>query len=60
MDAPQIIKRLESHADSKNLEGMVRFGISPKNTLGVKIPVLRKLAKEIGKDHAAQIKKGLL
>lgn len=30
---------------------MAKFGINPKNTLGVNIPVLRKLAKKIGKDH---------
>lgn len=30
---------------------MARFGINPKNTLGIPIPVLRKIAKEIGKDH---------
>ncbi|MFZ5845521.1 MAG: DNA alkylation repair protein [Patescibacteria group bacterium] len=30
---------------------MARFGINPKNTLGIPIPVLRKLAKEIGKNH---------
>jgi 3-methyladenine DNA glycosylase AlkD len=29
---------------------MRRFGINPKNTLGVSIPILRKMAKEIGKD----------
>jgi 3-methyladenine DNA glycosylase AlkD len=30
---------------------MARFGINPKNTYGVSIPILRKMAKEIGKDH---------
>ncbi len=30
---------------------MARFGINAKNTLGVSIPVLRQMAKEIGKDH---------
>ncbi|KKS89244.1 MAG: hypothetical protein UV63_C0021G0011 [Microgenomates group bacterium GW2011_GWC1_43_11] len=30
---------------------MARFGINPKNTLGVSIPILRSLAKEIGKNH---------
>jgi 3-methyladenine DNA glycosylase AlkD len=30
---------------------MARFGITAKNTLGIPIPELRKLAKEIGKDH---------
>lgn len=31
---------------------MARFGINPHNTLGVSIPILRQLAKEIGTDHA--------
>jgi 3-methyladenine DNA glycosylase AlkD len=31
---------------------MARFGINPKNTLGVPIPMLRSMAKEIGKNHA--------
>lgn len=30
---------------------MARFGINPEKTYGVSIPNLRKLAKEIGKDH---------
>ena len=32
--------------------GMARFGISPENTLGISIPALRKMAKEMGKNHA--------
>ena len=31
---------------------MARFGINPENAYGVSIPDLRKMAKEIGKDHA--------
>ncbi|MSQ34153.1 MAG: hypothetical protein EXR60_07060 [Dehalococcoidia bacterium] len=30
---------------------MVRFGIRPEGTLGVALPALRKLAREVGKDH---------
>lgn len=51
MQANQILKKLKSQAKPKNVEGMTRFGINPKNTYGVSIPVLRKMAKEIGKDH---------
>ena len=46
-----LIKKLKSQASPKNVEGMARFGISSKNTLGVSIPFLRKMAKEIGKNH---------
>ena len=51
MECGEIIRILKSLADKKNLEGMVRFGISPKNTLGVSVPKLRGLAKKIGKNH---------
>ncbi|MFH1824608.1 MAG: DNA alkylation repair protein [Candidatus Firestonebacteria bacterium] len=46
-----ILKKLKSLSNPKNIEGMARFGINPKNVFGVSIPNLRKLAKEIGKDH---------
>jgi len=51
MSCKDIIKRLKSLANPKNVKGMARFGISSKNTLGVSIPVLRSIAREIGKDH---------
>src|SRR4030043_47569 len=51
MDCLQIIKKLKSLSDPKNIEGMARFGINSQKTLGVSIPVLRKMAKEISKNH---------
>lgn len=51
-EVPAILKKLKSFGNPKNVAGMARFGINPKNTLGVKIPVLRKMAKEIGKNHS--------
>jgi len=51
MGYKEIIKRLNSKANSKNVKSMARFGISTKNTLGVPVPILRKMAKEIGRDH---------
>ena len=48
----EIIQRLEALADPAAVTGMARFGIHPENTYGVSIPNLRKMAKEIGKDHA--------
>lgn len=48
----KIIKELRSYANPKNLKGMARFGITGKNMLGgPPIPVLRKMAREIGKNH---------
>lgn len=43
----EIINKLKSYKSPKNIEGMARFGINPKYALGINIPVLRKLAKEI-------------
>jgi len=48
----EILKKLKSLSNPKNAEGMARFGINPKNTYGVSIPELRKIAKEAGNNHA--------
>ncbi len=48
--AMKVIRTLEEFANPENVVGMARFGISSKNTLGVSIPVLRGLAKEINQD----------
>lgn len=47
----EILQKLKALCNPKNAEGMARFGINPKNTYGVSIPVLRKMAKEIGKNR---------
>jgi len=46
-----VIRKLGSLSNPKSREGMSNFGINTRNTLGVSIPDLRKIAKEIGKDH---------
>lgn len=51
MNYREIIRELKKQANSKNKEVMVRFGINYNNTLGVSVPVLRKMAKDIGKNH---------
>ncbi len=51
MTSQEIIERLKSHADPKNVEGMALYGINPQNTLGIKVAILRKIAKETGKNH---------
>ena len=43
-------------ASPKNVEGMARYGINPKNNLGISIYKLRPVAKEIGKDHQLALK----
>ncbi len=52
MKARSVIAKLKTHANAKNVAGMARFGINPHTTLGVSIPVLRGMARDIGKDHA--------
>lgn len=56
MTLQTILKKLKSSGSPKNVAGMARFGINPENTFGVKVPVLRKMAKEIGKNHSLALK----
>jgi 3-methyladenine DNA glycosylase AlkD len=46
-----VFKKLEEKASPSNLEGMQRYGITVSHRLGVSIPDMRKIAKEIGKNH---------
>jgi 3-methyladenine DNA glycosylase AlkD len=52
MTAPEILAALRAQANPKNVAGMARYGISTAGTLGVPMPVLRRLAKEVGRSHA--------
>ncbi len=47
----EILSELKSLSNPEAVAGMARFGINPNNTYGVSIPNLRRMAKEIGKDH---------
>ncbi|MFH1714353.1 MAG: pantetheine-phosphate adenylyltransferase [Candidatus Nealsonbacteria bacterium] len=49
----EIVRKLKSLANKKNVEGMARFGINPKKSkvLGVSVYVIRDMAKKIGKNH---------
>jgi 3-methyladenine DNA glycosylase AlkD len=51
MQAPELLSVLRAHANPANVAGMARYGINSKGTLGVPMPVLRKLAKEAGRSH---------
>ncbi|MCD6550205.1 DNA alkylation repair protein [bacterium] len=51
MDLKEVIKELKKNSNLRDKEGMVKFGINPKYALGVRVPILRKLAKMIGTDH---------
>lgn len=52
VSAAKILNRLNSLANPANVAGMARYGINPKDTLGVSMPALRAMAKQIGVDHA--------
>jgi 3-methyladenine DNA glycosylase AlkD len=51
MQYNEIIQKIKSLANPQNVAGMARFGINPTNTYGVSVPVLRKMAREAGRDH---------
>ncbi len=50
--AEDVVERLRGLGSPRGREGMARFGIDPARALGVRIPDLRRLAKELGKDHS--------
>lgn len=50
-DPDVVLACLRAMGNRANVAGMARFGINPANTLGVSIPALRKLAKELGHDR---------
>ena len=52
----EVMKILESNTNPGNVEGMHRFGIQGKNMLGISMPVIRKIAKDIGKDHSLALR----
>ena len=51
MNYNDIIQKLRTLSNSKAIEGMARFGITPQKTFGVSIPNLRKIAQEVGRNR---------
>jgi 3-methyladenine DNA glycosylase AlkD len=49
--AKQLINDLRKNANPSNIEGMKRYGISVENALGIPMPIIRDMAKWIGKNH---------
>lgn len=52
-NAREIVERLAAASSEADRQGMARFGITSAKAevLGVRMPVLRAMAKEIGRDH---------
>ncbi|HEY4711439.1 MAG TPA: DNA alkylation repair protein [Dehalococcoidia bacterium] len=46
-----VLDKLQSKAQPEQLKGMAKYGIAVEHRLGVSVPEMRKLAKEIGRDH---------
>ncbi|MFW9851862.1 MAG: DNA alkylation repair protein [Candidatus Thorarchaeota archaeon] len=51
MNIKEIIEEFENLYDPTSIEGMKRGGIDPEKAYGIKIPVLRKMAKKIRKNR---------
>jgi 3-methyladenine DNA glycosylase AlkD len=46
-----VLDKLRSKAKPEQLEGMAKYGMTIEKRLGVPVPDMRKLAKELGRDH---------
>jgi 3-methyladenine DNA glycosylase AlkD len=46
-----VLGKLQSKAQPEQLKGMAKYGMAVEQRLGVSVPDMRKLAKEIGRDH---------
>src|SRR3972149_3283509 len=46
-----VLDKLQSKAQPEQLKGMAKYGMTVEQRLGVSVPEMRKLAKEIGRDH---------
>ena len=56
MTVKEIIAELKKHGSEYNRQGMKRFGINVDKAFGVNVPVMRKLAKRIGRNHVLALK----
>jgi len=51
----EVLKKLKVKARPDQLEGMARYGMVAERRLGLSVPDMRKIAKELGKDHKLAI-----
>ena len=47
----EALGKLQAQARPDQLEGMARFGMATDRRLGLSVPTMRRIAKELGKDH---------
>jgi 3-methyladenine DNA glycosylase AlkD len=51
MNVVDVVEQLKAKANTGNLEGMSRYGMTVSGRLGVAVPEMRRIAKAAGKDH---------
>lgn len=47
----ETLNKLKAKANPNNVGGMARYGMTAERRLGVSVPDMRRIAKELGKDH---------
>ncbi|MBD3189363.1 MAG: DNA alkylation repair protein [Candidatus Heimdallarchaeota archaeon] len=56
LDINQILYKLKQLGEKKSVKKMAKYGIAPEKIFGVRIPLLRALAKEMGTNHTLAFK----
>jgi 3-methyladenine DNA glycosylase AlkD len=51
----EVLEQLKARAKPDQLAGMARFGLTGQKRLGVAVPEMRKIAKEIGRDQVLSL-----
>lgn len=51
MTATKILHQLQSLSNPDNIAGMARFGIHARKVYGIPLPQLKRIARQVGKDH---------
>lgn len=52
----EALNKIRAHANPARLEGMAKFGLGTEQRLGLSMPEMRAIAKELGRDHALALK----
>ncbi|MFC1540628.1 DNA alkylation repair protein [Candidatus Margulisiibacteriota bacterium] len=52
MNYQEILRKIKSQANPRNVLGMARYGINPQNNYGLCMGDIMSLARQIGQDHA--------
>jgi len=52
MECAEILAKLRTIGNPKNVAGMARYGINPRNALGVPLPSLRTMARQLSNNHS--------